>query len=242
MGHALLNLPESVGLLGLTHGISDDFQDYLSGGRFTSVLTDSGTVAAGDAAGGVVTLTPSDGTVADNDEAYMKSTQEVFKFAAGKPLVAECRLKFTEANTDDANVAFGLKDAVAANSILDDGGGPAASYSGCVFFKTDGDTVWNAESSNGATQKTDNLVNTVSLDKLTKTAGGGVYQTLKIEATPNGGGLIDFAFYIDGALVARHKDRSYSSATEMQLFVGVKNGGANLETVLVDYIRCHQVR
>lgn len=242
MGHALLNLPESVGVLALTHGVQDDFRSYLSGGEWTSVLTDSGTIAAGDAAGGVVTLTPSDGTVADNDEAYLRTTKEIFKFAAGKPLVAEARIQFTEASTNNANVAFGLMDAVAANSILDDGGGPAASYAGCVFFKTDGDTIWNAESSNGGTQLTQNLISTVSLDKQAKTAGGSAYQVLKIEATPNGGGLIDFNFYIDGALVARHKDRSYSSATEMCLFIGVKNGSGTLETVLVDYARCHQAR
>lgn len=241
MGQQLVVVPESVRVMNLTHGIADDFDHYVSADTWTSVVTDSGTVAAGDAVGGVVTLTASDGSVADNDEAYMRSTKELFKFAANKPIVVEGRVKFTEANTDDANIAFGLMDAVAANSILDDGGGPAASYAGCVFFKTDGDTVWQCESSNGATQKTTRLSSDISLDKADKTAGGS-YQTLRIEAIPTGDGLIDFQFYIDGVLVAVHKQRSYSSATEMTVFAGVKNGGANLETLLVDYIRCHQAR
>lgn len=242
MGQQLLVLPDSVQQMHLTHGVMDDFYEYTTGGKFSSVLTDSGTIAVSDAAGGVATLTPSDGSVADNDEAYLKSSNETFLIAANKPIVAEARIKFTELNTNTSNVMFGFKDAVAANTILDDGGGPPASYSGAVFFKVDGDTTWNAESSNSTTQKTQTLTSDVSLDKATKTSGGGVWQILRISAIPTGDGLIDFQFEIDGVLVAVHKNRSYANATEMQVFVGVKNGSAHNQTVLVDYIRCHQSR
>lgn len=242
MGQQLLLVPENVRQMHLTHGIADDFDHYVSADIWTSVLTDSGTVAAGDAAGGVITLTPSDGTVADNDEAYVKSTAELFLFAANKPIVAEARIKFTELSTNKANVAFGLMNAVAANSLVDDGGGPPSSYSGAVFFKVDGDTTWNAESSDSTTQKTTTLTSDISLDKTTKTSGGGTWQILRITAIPTGDGLIDFQFEIDGVLVAVHKNRSYANATEMNVFVGVKNGSANNQTLLVDYIRCHQSR
>lgn len=242
MGQQLVLVPEDVRLMHLTHGIADDFDHYVTADLWTSVLTDSGTAAVGDAAGGVITLSPSDGTVADNDEAYVKSTAELFLFAANKPIVAEARVKFTEAATNAANVIFGLANAVAANHLQDNGAGPPADYSGCVFHKVDGDTVWNAESSNSTTQKTTNLTSDISLDKTTKTAGGGVWQILRITAIPTGDGLIDFQFEIDGVLVAVHKNRSYANATEMNVFVGVKNGTAAQQTLLVDYIRCHQAR
>ena len=242
MGQTSLQIPEAAALMGLTHGIMDDFDHYVSADTWTTVVSDSGTVVVNDAAGGIVTLTPSDGSVGDNDEAYLKSTKEIFKFASGKPGEFEALIKFVEANTDDANVMVGVMDAVGADSLVDNGAGPKSSYSGAVFFKADGDTVWNAESSNGATQKTTNLTADVSLTKAAVTAGGSAYQRLRIRWIPTADGLMTFEFFVDGKLVAIHESRSYSSATEMQAFAAVKNGDTNLETLLVDYIRCHQVR
>lgn len=228
--------------LPLQFGFFDDFEWMITAHRWTSVLTDSGTASVGDAAGGICALVPSDGTVADNDEAYLKSTAEIFKFAAGKPIMVEARLQFTEINTDDANIIFGIKDAVAANTLLDNGAGPAASYSGAVFFKEDGQTLWSVEKSIGATQVTAQLTAANSLTKQAYTAGGASYQTLRIEAKPHGGGSMDVEFWIDGVLVYKIKDTTYASATEMQVFAGVKNGDTNLETLNVDYIEAWQLR
>lgn len=219
-------------------GVSEDFNHYTTAEDFTTTVSDSGTVAHGDAVGGVVTLTPSDGTVADNDEAYMHGTSEVFKWATDKPMFCEACVKFTEANTDDANIAVGYKDAVAANSILDDGGGPAASYHGACFFKVDGGTKWQVETSMGATQTT----NTTTI------TAGAAYQTLRIETRIDGSDVVN-TFFIDGAqcidnttgLPIKHRV-AIASATEMEAFTGVKNGGANLETLLVDYYTCLQLR
>ena len=169
----LPTFPDLLGLMAQGHWVYDDFDHYVTADLWTTVATDSGTVAVSDGVRGEVALTCSDGTVADNDEIYMGTTTEIFKFAANKPLYAECRLKYTEQSTDDANVAFGLKDAVAANSLLDDGGGPAASYSGALFYKVDGGTVWNVENSISTTQKTTTLDATGSLTGEAQTAGGG---------------------------------------------------------------------
>ena len=242
MGQLLVSIPENVRLMELTHGVADDFHNYATGGQWTSVLTDSGTAAVGDAAVGVITLSPSDGTVADNDEAYVKTTNEIFKFASGKPIQAEGLVQFTEAATNAANVIFGALDAIAANTLADNGAGPPSSYSGACFFKVDGDTLWQCESSNGSTQKTTRLSSDISLDGQDKTAGGSAYQKLRIDCIPTGDGLIDFQFYINDKLVAVHKQRSYSSATEMNFGFGVKNGTAAQQTLLVDRARCHQVR
>lgn len=214
----------------------DDFEWMVTAHRWTSVLTDSGTATVGDAANGILALVPSDGTVADNDEAYLRTTAELFLFAANKPIFAEARLQFTEANTDDANVMFGFASATAANHLQDNGAGPLASYSGAVFFKVDGGTNWNVEKSIGATQVTAELTATNSLTKAAIAAGGASYQTLRIEVEPHGGGSMDVTFFVDGVCVYKIKDTTYASATEMHLMAGVKNGDTNLETLNIDYI------
>jgi hypothetical protein len=185
----------------------------------------------------------SDGTVADNDEAYIESANEVFKFAADKPLLFEARVQFTEANTDDANILVGLLDAVGANSLQDNGAGPPASYSGATFFKVDGGTVWQCETSVTTTQTTTELTaaNVNNLAKRAVTAGGAAYQTLRIEYMPYSATNAYVTFFVDGVAVAQH-DYVFTSATEMQIGLGVKNGGANLETLNVDYVVCSQER
>lgn len=229
----LLTLPQAAVLLNRVTGIHDDFIADPDTTLWTVTATDSGSAAVGDAARGVLAIVPSDGTVGDNDETYVKSANEVFLFANDKPIVLEARVQFTEANTDDANVCVGLMNAVAANSILDNGGGPAASYSGAVFFKVDGSTVWQCENSVGATQKTTTT---------TTTAGGASYQVLRIEIRPQAAGFYDVVFFVDDVEVAKHSDQALGSPTEMNLFAGVKNGDTNLETLNVDYLSCYQLR
>ena len=223
--------------------ITDDFTRDVDSADWVTTLTDTGTASVGDAAGGILALVPSDATVADNDEAYVESANEVFKFAADKPLLFEAKVQFTEANTDDANILVGLMDAVAANALVDDGAGPKSSYSGAVFFKVDGGTVWQAETSNSTTQTTTELTasNANNLANKAITAGGAAYQTLRIEYMPYSATNAYVSFFVDGVLCAQH-DYIFTSATEMQLAFGVKNGGANNETLNVDYVSCTQSR
>jgi hypothetical protein len=223
--------------------IQDDFTRDVDSADWVTTLTDSGTASVGDAAGGILALVPSDATVADNDEAYVESANEVFKFAADKPLLFQARVQFAEANTDDANVLVGVMDAVGANSLLDNGAGPPASYSGAVFFKLDGGTVWQTETSNSTTQTTNELTaaNVNNLAKRAVTAGGAAYQTLRIEYMPYSATNAYVTFFVDGVAVAQH-DYIFTSATEMQIGIGVKNGGANNELLNVDYVVCSQER
>lgn len=225
----------------LTFTLWDDFTEFVTGDVWTSVLTDSGTIATEDAAGGVLLFTASDGTVADNDEVYLKSTKEVFLFADDKPLYGAWRLKFTEANTDDANVAMGFMDAVAANSILDNGGGPKASYSGATFFKVDGGVVWKFQTSIGAVQTTTTLSDVAA-------AGDGTYRIFEIECRPRSSTLMEVIPKINGKqcldsnyVPVKHLV-TFTGATEMQAFVGLKNGDTNLETLRLDYVAARQLR
>lgn len=221
--------------------IFDDFTWYVTAHNFTSVLTDSGTATVGDAANGVLAIACSDGSVADNDEGYVKSTAELFKFAADCPILFEAKIQYTEANTDDANVAVGLSDAVAANTIVDNGAGLKTSGDMLCVFKVDGGTVWKTMYSKGSTQ----VVNTT-----TSTAGGSAYQTIRIEWQPVSSTFSEAHFFLDNQPM---KDATtnqpivyrfdYSSSpTEMNAFVGAKNGDTNMETLRVDYIAAVQRR
>ena len=225
----LLELPDPLKLR-RQFGIFDDFDTYVTTERWTTTADAGGTAALdADGVGGVLALA-TDGD--DNDETYSELTVEMFKFADDKPLMLESRVKFSEASTDAANILVGLMDAPGADSLVDNGAGPKASYSGAAFFKVDGETVWNCESSIGATQVT---------TATTTTAGGSSYQTLRIEFQPTTSTEGEVRFFIDDNLVAKHAI-TFSSATEMSLVLGAKAGSANAETLNVDYIGCTQLR
>ncbi len=221
-----------------TFGVYDEFGWYISPHQWTSVLTDSGTAAAGGV-GGVLTLTNSDGTVADNDEAYVYTTVAMFQPAANKPLYAEALVSFTEANTNAANVAFGLASSVAADLIVDNGGGMRASGTVIAIYKVDGETVWRFVTRNGSN---------VTVSQSQQTAGGS-YQQLGIEIldvmsgtatvvpTVNGQMMIDATT----GLPIKHA-LPLSGIAAASLFMGGKNGSTSLETSLWDYAGCWQAR
>lgn len=222
-----------------TLALYDDFTWFVTAHNWTATLTDSGTasVTAGTTD---VSLAASDGTVADNDEAYLATTNAAFLPAAGRNLYAEARIKFTEANTDDANVAFGLASSVAANLIVDDGAGMRASGTVFAIYKVDGGTAWLCVSRNGSTAYT----NTSSTTRVS-----GSYQTLGVEVVELLGTTCTVVFKVDGVILRdsttgqpiRHQVL-YSGLSNCQAFAGVKNGDTNLETLHVDYIGVVQAK
>lgn len=220
-----------------SYNLFDDFEWYISPHRWTSIVADGGSIVLTGGANGLITLT--NDTAADNDEIYVHTTNAIFTVAAGKDLYGECRLTFTESNTDDANVAFGFASSVAADLIIDDGGGMRASGSVFAIYKTDGSTVWKVVSRNGSTAYTNTS---------TKTAGGG-YQVLTLKITERLSTGFTVVPTVDGELlrdettgqVIRH-NVLYSGLSAMQMFVGQKNGSANNEAVTVDYMAACKAR
>lgn len=223
-----------------TFHVFEDFARDQADTDFIDTITDTGTVLVGDEANGVVTLTPSDGTVADNDEAYVATPNELFVFAAGRPIYGRARVRFTEVAAGVANVAFGFQNAVGANSIVDDGGGLKVSGSCLGIYKIDGEQVWRAVSScNGTSTVTKSLT----------AAAAATWYDLEIEAVDFDGVTMTVVFKVDGAYlkdangyVIRHSV-AIASATEMQLFAGIKLGaGTNNDTLKVDYWYAAQKR
>ena len=237
MGVNLLDLHDAE-LKRRTFGIWDDFFSYTDAQLWTKLTADTTpTVTVGDAAKGILALY-TDAT--NNNEVAVKSTKEVFLIAANKPIIGEAKVQFSEANTDDANIAFGFADAIGANLLVDDGAGPKTSFSGALIYKVDGGTVWKVVSSKSTTQ---------TISTSTTTAGGSAYQTLRIEIMPLDSATAMVTFYVDGNVLIDSTTgkpishtMTYTSATEMQVGVYAKAGGANAETLNVDYIYAAQLR
>ena len=82
-----------------SYNLFDDFEWYISPHRWTSIVADGGSIVLTGGANGLITLT--NDPAADHDEIYVHTTTAIFTVAAGKDLYGECRLTFTESNTDD---------------------------------------------------------------------------------------------------------------------------------------------
>lgn len=126
---------------------------------WAAVLGTSGTVAATAGNGGIVTLTP---TATTDNAAVVLSKAASFCATSGQALLFDALITPTEHNTDDMNLCVGLVDSGLSLSatvpLQNDGAGPPADYDGALFFKVDGGTVWQAETSNSTssgTQSTD---------------------------------------------------------------------------------------
>ncbi len=221
-------------------GIFDNFDWFVTAHRWTSLAADSGSsVATTTAAGGGVLLTTG---ATDNNEASISLTNKIFKFAADKSMTFDAMLQYAEANTDDANVMLGFSSTFAANAMIDDGAGPAASFSGVVFYKVDGGTVWRVRSSIGTTN-TDTV--------LTNTAGGTAAQRFQIEARCLSLTRVELTFKIDGQPVldpsaGYHKQLLHvldaTSAAAMSAGAYVKAGGATTETPTLLYVGAEGIR
>lgn len=221
-------------------GTFDDFDHYVTADDFSTIANDGGGCSVSDAVGGILTIDPSDGSGVDNDQSWLKGTKEIFKFADDKPMTFEAMIQYAEAATSAANIAAGFWNAVADDDLADNGGGVRSNFFGCVIYKVDGGTVWKFTSSMGTTQSTSTS---------TTTAGGSAYQRLRIEVecptateivctpTVDGAPLIDAT----SGLPIQHR-LTISSATEMQIGIGCKCGGASEESLKVDYVACFQAR
>ena len=210
----------------------NDFINYITTmDGLTTNATNSGTAASLAVTAGIVgqlQIESSDGTIVAEDETYVGSTKTSWILAPTSKLWFEARVKFTEANTDDANIIVGLSSIYTANIVQDAGGGPAADYDGIVFFKVFGGTVWQGETSVATSQTT-----TASL--ATRASGTWTRVGFKVDGTASAG------FYIDGVLISTHT--AYLPTAAMGLIFGVKSGTNDKhEKLYVDWVRVGQLR
>jgi hypothetical protein len=246
------------------YGIFDDFTGgYLAANdrTWTDVASDTGASIAIDAdgLGGIVTMTA--GT-ADNGEAILHSTNEIYKFQSNKPLCAVARFKITQGGTNQAAVLFGVMDAAGTDPIQDDGAGPKATYHGAVFFKNEASADLQVEST-AATSVTQTTT-TTEVDP------GTDYASYMIKVEPVSDTDKRVTFWHDdeatdsptsmltpgaqnwkqlkdtnGNLVKHTISLATPAAAtgEMSLVIAVKNSSAGgTQQVDVDYLGCWQLR
>jgi len=221
----------------------DDFNALDVVGMWADVSGDTGAAPslAADGEDAVVLTTGA----TDNNECYLTSVR-TFDLAVGKQLVFEAAVKFTEANTDDANILVGIVSEAGANTLLDNGGGPPADYSGAVIYKVDGGTQWNCESSVGTAQTTTATGYAAS--------GQTGYQLLRIQVDPVSASEAEVTFSIGqeggnfyrqvtdtNGLLVKHTVNTGTFAAAKAV-VGVKAGGAASETPRFDFVRVHQAK
>jgi hypothetical protein len=148
---------------------------------------------------------------------------------AGREVWFECSARFSEANTDDANVMLGLVSGpVATGHLQAAGAGPLAAYYGACFFKVDGGTTWSCEVSNNASQTT--------VDGVATRSSGTTLHRYGVKLT----GLSLATFYIDSVAVAGITTNLPAAATGVAFCV--RNGGAFNEKLYVDWYRAAGTR
>lgn len=189
-----------------------------------------GTDAVQDAANGIYKhFTDGDA----NDEAYMISANECWKFAAGKSLWLEARIAITEGNTNDSAWIVGLMDNAGADAMVDTGTGPAASYDGAVLHGKKDDLNVYFETSNAASQSTSTSCGTYTSGTFFN-AGYWV----RTESTSDTIAVV--TPYVDGtAYTARNI--TLAGLEEMHFILGTKAAAAE-EAFSIDYVKIVQIR
>lgn len=246
--HKLIKVPVTTGMLEgapLVNGLAPNdyvmfFDDFITIALddqtgfptdFVIVSDAAGTTGDGaDGLGGWLTVAC---TNTDNNETYLSSLNGAFIFNATKKVYFEARLKLREGSTNTANWIIGLSNTVAANSLLDNGGGPMASYDGAVFFKTDGAGMKiQFETSNAGTQVTNAT--------LSAFVSGTVYK-VGFVYDPLDGTTGRITPYVNDVAGTPHAI-TIAGLEEMHILVGVKTGSAHVAALLVDYIYVAQER
>lgn len=224
---------------GLTYTFFDDFiynESATVSALNTYTSTDdsgTGTNAYQDAAGGVFNVVTA---ASDNDHHAMSTVNETFKFAAGKRMWLEARVKVDEATADPGESTWwvGLTDTLTTGGMQANALGPLASYDGALFFKSP-ETGYgvNFETSNAGTQVTSTDV-AVSADNTWTRVG------FYFDGTATTSTITPYVAVNDSNTFVAGTPHSItlSGLEEMHLVFGIKAGPtAAAETLQIDYIK-----
>jgi hypothetical protein len=234
MGHKILRLPDALHCAREQFEICDHFTEFTDAQRWTVAVAGTGTAAHEGPGRSRMKLF---GT-ADADAAVLATTHELFLFTAGKSMMCEGVIQYTEVNTDDTSAGLGWADAMAATTLADTTGAVTAG-SAALIYKVKDSTFWAFHTE----------VNGVPIASVSDTtAGGSADQTLRIEVEPrNSTTLVGRPFVngiqlktSSGVLIAH--DIPVTSATDMDFGALIKAHHANDFNFYVDYLYAAQVR
>lgn len=197
----------------------------------------TGTPVYQDAAGGIFNVVTA---AADNDYSAYSSFHEPFKFASGKKLWFEARFKLTEATTNESAWWFGLTDTLTTGGFQANTAGPLASYDGALIWKDEATMTIDFETSNDGTQATTTAMATFVSNTWTRV---GFY----FDGTATTSVITPYyeVTGVDGAALVAGTAQNITLAgcAEMHVVYGVKAGPtAAAETLMIDWIRCVQLR
>jgi hypothetical protein len=217
----------------------DDFNYFVNADLWTVLVSDGTTTAAHEGDGSRSRFKLYTDTT-DNNECDIATTNELFKFLTLKPIYVAGLIQYAEGNTDDANVAFGLADALGADLIADDGGAVGIANEGALIYKKDGATVWSF-----CTEM--DTVNTASTS--TTTAGGSSAQLLAIDILWLSATVFQARPFVDGVQLIDSTSGdpichnvTLGTATDMDFGVYLKTGRTGAETLYVDWLYACQAR
>lgn len=186
MGHKLVKLNEALLQYEDQYGFYDHFPYYVDADLWTKAVAGTGTVThEGSAGRSAMKLF----CTAANDAAVLATTNEIFKLRAGKSMVGEGILIFTDVNTDDGHVGFGFADALAATTMADTTGAITATDA-VMIYKLPDTAVWRFHTEINGTAATASVSTT--------TAGGSANQILRIEIEPRNSTTLVARPFVDG--------------------------------------------
>jgi hypothetical protein len=217
--------------------ISDDFITGVDAGTQWITLDDggTGTNTHGDQIGGSLNIV----TAAANDDYHaMRSTAQAFDFVGRNELWFEARFKITEAATNQTCWWFGLTTDDTTGGFQAGGAGPLATYDGALVYKIEGAMAIDAETSNAGTQDVETGLATFVTNTWTRVG----FHVSSAATTAVCTAYFDVAGGT-GALTAHGTTMNITRAgmVPMNIVFGVKSGGS-VETMLVDYVKCVQLR
>lgn len=223
----------------------DDFTELDVVGRWTDTSADAGCAPAllADGTSSSVNLV----TAATLNFECLLGSNASWDITSGRPLLFESRFKHTE-NTTFPNIYVGhCSVGKTADQMLDNAGGVAASFSGFGLYKVAGGTYYKFVSSVAATRYGDNT---------TKSAvQANSWIGFRVEVRPISSTEAEIAPLIDlngGDDYHQMRDYTtnqlikhiltYTSYATAFVTLNVKAGGANAETLTVDWVRTSQRR
>jgi hypothetical protein len=203
------------------------FDDFIKGpdttNTYAATLTNSGTATLVNTGGnsGVLALAASGVSPAASDQSYFATTNSFFLPLSGQPLLVDALIQFTELNTNQANIFFGIASGVAANLQVAANGGMRTTGTILGFSKVGGSTVWTGYARNGST-----VQSTVSV----QASGLATWQRLSVEIIDQVSLLCTVVFKVDGQILTDVNGNfikfivPYSGLTKCQLVIGIRNG------------------
>lgn len=190
----------------------------------------TGTNAFQDVQSGVYNIVTA---AADNDYNGIRSVAKNYVFASNKPLWLDAKFRCSEATTSESTWAIGLTDTVTTGGIQANTGGPLASYTGALVYKTPETALTvNAQVSAAAVQSTISSL---------ATAVSNTWNRIQIYW--DGAGYVTLHFYNGTSWASTSPIPFTAGTTAMYLIATIKAGPtAAAETLQLDYLRVCQTR